>query len=63
MIITPIKTKTDAGNGIIARLLNRFQQTDSNCIKMVTDILAAVRERGDEAIFEYTRKFDAPNFQ
>jgi len=63
MIITPIKTKTDAGNEIVAKLLNRFQQTNSNCSKVVTDILTAVRERGDEALFEYTRKFDAPNFQ
>jgi len=30
---------------------------------MVAEILAAVRAKGDDALLEYTRKFDAPNFQ
>ena len=63
MIITPIKTTTETGQELIARLLNRFQETDTGCSAVVSEILAAVKERGDDALLEYTRKFDAPNFQ
>jgi histidinol dehydrogenase len=63
MIITPIRTTTDAGQKLIAQLLNRFQETDAGCRKTVAEILAAVKERGDDALLEYTRKFDAPGLQ
>jgi len=63
MIITPIKSATGSGQEVIAQLLNRFQETDTSCTKAVAEILAAVREKGDDALMEYTRKFDAPNFQ
>ena len=63
MIITPIKSTSVAGQKLIAQLLNRFQETDTGCRKVVTEILAAVREKGDDALLEYTRRFDAPNFQ
>ena len=63
MIITPIKSTSGAGQKLIAQLLNRFQETDTGCRKVVTEILAAVREKGDDALLEYTRKFDAANFQ
>ncbi len=63
MIITPTKTATGTGQELIAQLLNRFQETDASCSKVVTEILAAVKEKGDAALLEYTRKFDAPNFQ
>jgi histidinol dehydrogenase len=63
MLITPTKTKSDRGQEIIIKLLNRYQETDTACSMAVSEILAAVKERGDEALLEYTRRFDAPNFQ
>ena len=63
MIITPIKTTSRAGQDLIVQLLNRFQETDTGCSRLVAEILAAVKKNGDAALLEYTRKFDAPNFQ
>ena len=63
MLIIPTKTTTSAGQELIQKLLNRFQEADAGCRKGVTEILAAVREKGDEALLDYIRKFDAPNFQ
>ena len=37
------------------------QSNDSAVIKTVTDILADVKNRGDDALLEYTQKFDAVN--
>ena len=34
-----------------------------NVEKIVSDILADVRSRGDDAVLEYTRKFDAPGME
>ncbi len=62
MIIATAKTKEPAGQENIERLLNRFQESDTGCRDLVTDIIANVRENGDEALVEYTRKFDAPGF-
>jgi histidinol dehydrogenase len=63
MIIIPTKTTTSAGQKLIQKLLNRLQEAETGCNKAVTDILAAVRENGDEALLGYIRKFDAPDFQ
>ena len=63
MIITPVVSKTDSGQQLIDKLLNRFLEVDTDCSRAVAEILAAVREKGDEALLEYTRNFDAPNFQ
>jgi histidinol dehydrogenase len=63
MIITPTKTGVGAGQELIEHLLNRFQETDTGCREAVAEILAAVKERGDDALLDYTRKFDSPNFQ
>ena len=63
MLINPTKTKSEQGRELVSKLLNRFQENDTACSKMVSEILAAVREKGDEALLEYTRRFDAPNFQ
>jgi histidinol dehydrogenase len=62
MIITPTKTTTSAGQDLIQKLLDRFQEADTGCRKIVTEILAAVRKNGDEALLEYIRKFDSPDF-
>ena len=63
MIIKPVQTKTPAGQEIIQKLLNRCQEADTGCSNVVREILAAVREKGDEALLGYIRKFDAPDFQ
>ena len=62
MLITPTKTSSPAGKELVQRLLNRFQEADAGCRKAVAGILSEVRNRGDEALLEYTRKFDAPDF-
>lgn len=62
MIITPCTTGSDKGKDLLARLADRFQPVDDSCRDAVADILAAVRGRGDEALVEYIRKFDAPAF-
>jgi histidinol dehydrogenase len=38
--------------------LGRNRDTDDNVDRIVADIVADVRARGDEAVVEYTRKFD-----
>ena len=63
MLIVPTKTTTSAGKERIQKLLNRFQESDAGCREAVAEILSAVRERGDGALLEYIRKFDAPDFQ
>ena len=42
-------------------LLARFQPAKNSCRDLVADIIAQVKERGDEAVLEYSRKFDAPD--
>jgi histidinol dehydrogenase len=60
MIITPYTTQSAEGRRCLAKLAYRFQLADESCRQAVADILRAVRERGDAALLEYTRKFDAP---
>ncbi|RJX31107.1 MAG: histidinol dehydrogenase [Desulfurivibrio sp.] len=61
MIITPHTTQSPQGKSSLARLANRFQLADSSCREAVSAILRAIRERGNEALLEYTRKYDAPH--
>jgi histidinol dehydrogenase len=51
---------TDQGKKSMDNLRDRFALADSKCARTVTDILEQVRSRGDEAVLEYTRRFDAP---
>ncbi|MFA7346377.1 MAG: histidinol dehydrogenase [Desulfurivibrionaceae bacterium] len=60
MIITPVTTTSARGKEILAGLRDRFQLADSACQQTVTSIIADIRQRGDEALVEYIRKFDAP---
>ncbi|MFZ5773976.1 MAG: histidinol dehydrogenase [Thermodesulfobacteriota bacterium] len=60
MLITPTTTDSDPGQQILARLRDRFQLADPTCQETVAGIIAQVRERGDEALVEFIRKFDAP---
>ncbi|HIP39311.1 MAG TPA: histidinol dehydrogenase [Desulfocapsa sulfexigens] len=61
MLIQPITTKSPEGEKCLQDLLNRFQPADTSCRDIVADIIAQVKSRGDEAVLEYTRKFDAPD--
>ena len=63
MIITPVKTTTEAGRECVRQLLQRYREGGADVSGAVAEILAAVRQRGDAALLEYTRKFDAPDFQ
>ncbi len=63
MLITPAATSSAEGKKILAGLEDRFQLADSRCQGIVADILQAVRQRGDAALVDYTRKFDAPEFR
>jgi histidinol dehydrogenase len=63
MIITPTGITTSTGQQVIQTLLNRLQDADTGCRDIVAEILAEVKKRGDEALLEYTRKFDAKEFQ
>jgi len=60
MIITPVATTSAKGKEILAGLRDRFQLADPACQQAVTTIIADIRQRGDEALLEYIRKFDAP---
>ncbi len=60
MMIKPLKAASDTGRETLGNLYNRFQLADPKCQEMVTDIINQVRTRGDEAVLEYSRKFDAP---
>ena len=60
MIVTPVQTNSQEGEQQIKALLNRFQDTDKGFQQSVEQILQEVKSRGDEAVIEYCRKFDAP---
>ncbi len=61
MLIKPLNTRSPEGEKCLQSLLSRFQPAENNCRDLVTDIIEQVKSRGDEAVLEYTRKFDAPN--
>jgi histidinol dehydrogenase len=55
----PLLDSRDAGfNAALARLLDRGVTIDLAVAPAVSEILAAVRARGDAAVLEYTRRFD-----
>lgn len=60
MIIKPLAASSVAGRKALQELNHRFQLADPRCQQVVADIIADVRQRGDEGVLEYTRKFDAP---
>jgi histidinol dehydrogenase len=48
-------------NPILERILNRNQILSSQYQPIVEEIIQQVKTRGDEALVEYTKKFDEPN--
>jgi histidinol dehydrogenase len=61
MLIKPLTTKSPEGEACLQSLLSRFQPAENSCRDLVADIIDQVKNRGDEAVLEYTRKFDAPD--
>lgn len=60
MFIQPVQQNSPEGRKTIQNLLNRFQGADTSCGDSVTEILQEVQERGDHALVDYGRRFDAP---
>lgn len=60
MLITPRHITSKEGKALLDSLQDRFQQADSGCRQAVADIIAAIRDQGDQALLHYTRKFDSP---
>jgi histidinol dehydrogenase len=60
MSIRTLRVETEEGRQFVRDLRNRFSFGDSGCRDSVALILDEVRRRGDDAVVEYTRKFDAP---
>jgi histidinol dehydrogenase len=62
MLTTPTLTRLDAASDDfqtrLAHLLAFNDETDSAVQNAVSEILSAVRKRGDEAVIEYTARFD-----
>jgi len=60
MMIKPVQQNSPEGSQIISTLLNRFQEGDTSCGETVAQIIADVREKGDQAVVDYGRRFDSP---
>jgi histidinol dehydrogenase len=60
MLISPVTIGTPEGDDIINGLLDRFQSADSSCREAVVEILRAVKEKKDQAVLGYCKKFDSP---
>ncbi len=61
MLISPVVLASPEGERVFSALLNRFQAADNSCRQSVTEILEAVKNRKNDAVLAYGRKFDAPN--
>jgi len=61
MLISPVTIASTEGDKVLQGLVDRFQPADSSCRDAVAKILQAVREKKDEAVLSYCRKYDAPN--
>lgn len=59
-MIKPVQQNSPEGSQIISTLLNRFQEGDTSCGETVAQIIADVREKGDQAVVDYGRRFDSP---
>ncbi len=63
MVIEVVRVDSPAGQQYVEGLRHRFVGPDAALRERVATILAAVRERGDAALLEYCRRFDAPDLQ
>jgi len=63
MIIRVEKYASESGRKAMKNLRDRFVSADAGCQQTVAEILARVQSRGDDALIEYTRRFDAPRLE
>ncbi|MBU1139052.1 MAG: histidinol dehydrogenase [Proteobacteria bacterium] len=61
MLIKPLTTESPEGELCLQSLLSRFQPAENSCRDLVAEIINQVKSRGDDAVLEYNRKFDAPD--
>lgn len=59
-MITIHSTSSPEGQLALDSLFTRFQRPDNGCRDQVAAIIDDVRQRGDAAVVNYTRRFDAP---
>lgn len=57
-----VTSASEEGRRILAALADRFQLADDKCRHAVSEIIARVRADGDQALVDYTRRFDSPDF-
>ncbi len=62
MMIGPFKAKEKEGQERIDKILSRSFQLPAETEASVMEIITEVRKGGDQALAEYTRKFDASEF-
>lgn len=60
MTIRTLRVETEEGQHLVRSLRDRFSFGDGGCHDRVALILDEVRRRGDAAVVDYTRQFDAP---
>ncbi len=58
MLWTRLNSQQHDFRQCLDRFLDRWQEPDEAIVQQVSAILCAVRERGDEAVLEYTQRFD-----
>jgi len=58
-----LRAESRQGRRFIERLKRRGQRVPVRVERAVRRILAEVRRRGDEALVDYTRRFDCPDFE
>ncbi len=61
MLLSPIFFASPEGESVLSHLVDRFQAADNSCRQSVAEILEAVKNRKNDAVVAYGRKFDAPN--
>ena len=54
---------SEEGKAFVQKLIHRFQELPKEYEETVLEIIAQVREKGDLALVEYTRRFDCPDFR
>ena len=61
MLISAVNISSPEGVEVVDGLLDRFQSADGSCQDAVSEILQAVKEKGDEAVVAYGQKYDDPH--
>lgn len=62
-IISRFSKNADGFDATLSKLLAWNEVSDDAVVKTVADVLADVKHRGDEAVLEYTNRFDRTSFK